>query len=140
MSRAFSFMAGSAQAVQLAGAWDGDDVRVLVDPPREAELAHGALLLVDNAHGAYLHFLPEPMHPLDLGADICCDSAHKTLPVLTGGAYLHIARDADPVYTLEARRMLSLFPAPVVVLSCGIRKRQYRRANHKGEIQEALRN
>ena len=53
---------------------------------------HGALLLVDNAHGAYLHFLPSPCHPLDLGADLCCDSAHKTLPVLTGGAYLHVGR------------------------------------------------
>ncbi len=51
---------------------------------------HGVLLLVDNAHGAYLRFLN--LHPVDLGADMCCDSAHKTLPVLTGGAYLHIAR------------------------------------------------
>ena len=45
-------------------------------------------LLVDNAHGAYLNFFDK--HPIDLGADMCCDSAHKTLPVLTGGAYLHI--------------------------------------------------
>ena len=52
---------------------------------------HGVLLLVDNAHGAYLHFLPKPRHPADLGADMCCDSAHKTLPVLTGGAYLHVS-------------------------------------------------
>ena len=52
--------------------------------------ARGALLLVDNAHGAYLRFLPESRHPMDLGADLCCDSAHKTLPVLTGGAYLHV--------------------------------------------------
>lgn len=52
---------------------------------------HGTILAVDNAHGAYLHFLkPRGLHPIDLGADICCDSAHKTLPVLTGGAYLHI--------------------------------------------------
>ena len=50
---------------------------------------HGALLLVDNAHGAYLKFLRPSRHPMDLGADLCCDSAHKTLPVLTGGAYLH---------------------------------------------------
>ncbi|MDO4475199.1 MAG: amino acid decarboxylase [Lachnospiraceae bacterium] len=57
-----------------------------------AKICHrfGALLLVDNAHGAYLHFLPEKLHPMDLGADLCCDSAHKTLPVLTGGAYLHV--------------------------------------------------
>ena len=46
---------------------------------------------------------------MTLGADLCCDSAHKTLPVLTGGAYLHIAQGADPAYTAEARRMLSLF-------------------------------
>lgn len=51
--------------------------------------AHNALLLVDNAHGAYLRFLPQSLHPMDLGADLCCGSAHKTLPVLTGGAYLH---------------------------------------------------
>lgn len=50
-------------------------------------------LLVDNAHGAYLKFLPNSLHPMDLGADFCVDSAHKTLPVLTGGAYLHF-RDA----------------------------------------------
>ena len=55
---------------------------------------HGTLLLVDNAHGAYLHFLETPVHPMDLGADLCCDSAHKTLPVLTGGGYLHIGKNA----------------------------------------------
>ena len=49
-------------------------------------------LLVDNAHGAYLHFLEPKLHPIDLGADMCCDSAHKTLPALTGCAYLHIGR------------------------------------------------
>ena len=52
-------------------------------------------LFVDNAHGAYLHFLREPQHPMDLGADLCCDSAHKTLPVLTGGAYLHVGKAAE---------------------------------------------
>ncbi|MBQ7283693.1 MAG: aminotransferase class V-fold PLP-dependent enzyme, partial [Oscillospiraceae bacterium] len=45
-----------------------------------AEVCHkyGALLVVDNAHGAYLKFLPQSLHPIDLGADLCCDSAHKT--------------------------------------------------------------
>lgn len=56
----------------------------------EVAHAYGALMLVDNAHGAYLRFLHESLHPISLGADMCCDSAHKTLPVLTGGAYLHI--------------------------------------------------
>lgn len=52
---------------------------------------HGVLLIVDNAHGSYLKFLEPSLHPIDLGADMCCDSAHKTLPALTGAAYLHVA-------------------------------------------------
>ena len=40
---------------------------------------HGILLAVDNAHGAYLRFLPKSLHPLDLGADLCCDSARGRL-------------------------------------------------------------
>ncbi len=67
---------------------------------------HGALLLVDNAHGAYLKFLNPSRHPMDLGADMCCDSAHKTLPVLTGGAYLHTA---SPVLADQAKDALALF-------------------------------
>ena len=76
-----------------------------------AAVAHryGSLLLVDNAHGAYLHFLETPCHPLDDGADLCCDSAHKTLPVLTGGAYLHISQTAPAGIEEEAREALALF-------------------------------
>ena len=70
---------------------------------------HDTLLLVDNAHGAYLHFLEKPLHPLDLGADLCCDSAHKTLPVLTGGAYLHLSRGVPEELRREAKQALALF-------------------------------
>lgn len=70
---------------------------------------HGVLLLVDNAHGAYLHFLYPPCHPLDMGADMCCDSAHKTLPVLTGGAYLHISKSSSNIFVEKAKNALSLF-------------------------------
>ena len=70
---------------------------------------YGALLAVDNAHGAYLKFLPASRHPMDLGADICCDSAHKTLPVLTGGAYLHIARTAPQTLVDNAANAMALF-------------------------------
>ena len=69
---------------------------------------HGTLLLVDNAHGAYLRFLEPSRHPVDLGADLCCDSAHKTLPVLTGGAYLHIASRHDGMVG-RAKDALALF-------------------------------
>lgn len=70
---------------------------------------HNTLLLVDNAHGAYLKFLPKSLHPIDLGADICCDSAHKTLPVITGGAYLHVSQNADSRFVRLAKNALSLF-------------------------------
>ena len=67
---------------------------------------HGVPLLVDNAHGAYLKFLPRSLPPMDLGADLCSDSAHKTLPVLTGGAYLHMGPDWT---TEEAKAAMALF-------------------------------
>ncbi|MBQ8408572.1 MAG: PLP-dependent transferase [Clostridia bacterium] len=67
------------------------------------------LLAVDNAHGAYLKFLPSSRHPIDLGADICCDSAHKTLPVLTGGAYLHISKNAPKLFFDMAEQAMALF-------------------------------
>ncbi len=67
------------------------------------------LLLVDHAHGAYLKFLPGQLHPMDAGATACCDSAHKTLPVLTGGGYLHVAEDAPAVFKTEAKRAMMLF-------------------------------
>lgn len=69
----------------------------------------GLPLLVDNAHGAYLKFLTPSLHPLDLGADMCCDSAHKTLPALTGCAYLHVSRSAPETYEADARNALALF-------------------------------
>ena len=69
---------------------------------------HNCLLLVDNAHGAYLKFLNPSMHPVDLGADLCADSAHKTLPVLTGGAYLHIAGEHEHLVR-QAKTALALF-------------------------------
>lgn len=69
---------------------------------------HGVLLLVDCAHGAYLRFLQPSRYPTDLGADLCCSSAHKTLPVLTGGAYLHVG-DRVAELAEQAQEALMLF-------------------------------
>ncbi len=76
-----------------------------------AEICHkyNTLLLVDNAHGAYLRFLTPSNHPIVLGADLCCDSAHKTLPVLTGGAYLHISENAPKGLETKAKQAMELF-------------------------------
>ncbi len=72
----------------------------------------GAVLLVDNAHGAHLRFVSAKgqkkgdAHPLAAGADACCDSAHKSLPCLTGAALLHLK---DATLRADARQALNLF-------------------------------
>lgn len=78
----------------------------------------GARLIVDNAHGAHLHFFKESIHPIAQGADICCDSAHKMLPALTGAAMLHTSRQE---YAPLLKPAMSLFastsPSYLVMMS-----------------------
>ena len=71
--------------------------------------SHDIPLIVDNAHGSYLKFCEKDMHPISLGADMCCDSAHKTLPVLTGGGYLHIAKDDKYGFSKNAVNAMAIF-------------------------------
>jgi arginine decarboxylase len=57
------------------------------------DLAHTMRIpvIVDEAHGT--HFTigePFPKEALSMGADIVVQSAHKTLPAMTMGSYLHI--------------------------------------------------
>ena len=79
-------------------------------------------LLVDNAHGAYLKFLDNSMHPIDLGATIVCDSAHKTLPTLTGGGYLHISKSAPNFFKENAKESMALFgtTSPSYLILCSL--------------------
>ncbi len=71
--------------------------------------SHNVLLCVDSAHGAYMRFLSPSLHPSDLGADVVCTSAHKTLPVLTGGAYLHLSDKLPSQILNKAKSALSFF-------------------------------
>lgn len=63
----------------------------IADVKTIAEVVHrrGGILLCDSAHGSHLPFAPGVDHPIALGADLCCDSPHKTLPVFTGGSLFH---------------------------------------------------
>ena len=85
------------------------------------------LLLVDNAHGAYMKFLPKSANPIDLGAHMCSASAHKTLPVLTGGAYLHISRNVPQEFLNQAKNALALFgstsPSYIIMQSLDLANR-----------------
>lgn len=52
---------------------------------------HGVPVIVDEAHGAHLHLHKQlPISAVKAGADIIVQSAHKTLPALTGGAWVHV--------------------------------------------------
>lgn len=79
---------------------------------------HNAPLLVDNAHGAHLAFFRDNIHPMALGADLCCDSAHKMLPCLTGCAYLHTS---NKKYKGRLKGAMSMFgstsPSYLMLLS-----------------------
>jgi arginine/lysine/ornithine decarboxylase len=81
------------------------DIRALASTAHR----HGLLFLCDNAHGSYLRFAEPSLHPLSLGADMTSDSAHKTLPVLTGGAFLHISENAPKGLEDDARNALLMF-------------------------------
>ena len=85
-----------------------DYTGALADIPAISALCrkYDARLIVDNAHGAHLAFMPENLHPIALGADMCCDSAHKMLPALTGAAMLHTSR---PEYASQLKSAMSLF-------------------------------
>lgn len=76
---------------------------------KEVLSKYDMLFIVDNAHGAYLKFLDSSLFPIDLGADMCASSAHKTLPVLTGGAYLHLSNDAYKLLGDSALTALTTF-------------------------------
>ncbi len=73
----------------------------------------GIPVVCDNAHGAYLKFADkqlfgtEYLHPMEFGFPvISAESAHKTLPALTGAAYLHFSAGTD---FSRAKEMTALF-------------------------------
>ncbi|MHB1453307.1 MAG: aminotransferase class I/II-fold pyridoxal phosphate-dependent enzyme [Saccharofermentanales bacterium] len=67
-----------------------------IGPVSQAVHDHHKVLVVDEAHGTHFSFAPEimPIGALAGGGDIVIQSAHKTTPALTQGAYLHLSVDA----------------------------------------------
>lgn len=66
-------------------------------------------LLVDEAHGGHFYFSPHyPKTALSQGADAVINGLHKTLPVLTQGACLHLGKtDLAPVNFEKAHSLLT---------------------------------
>lgn len=64
-------------------------------------------LLVDEAHGAHLHFYEElPLSAIDAGADICCQSTHKIIGAMTQMSMIHI--NSNRIDTNRIQQILSL--------------------------------
>ncbi len=86
---------------------------------------HGAVLIVDEAHGAHLPFILTPAFPrsaLECGADLVIQSLHKTLPAMTQTAVLHV--NSDRVSLAEVERYLGIFisSSPSYVLMASVSK------------------
>ena len=68
------------------------------------EMAHeaGMLVLVDEAHGAHLHFTDKlPLSAMDAGADMAAVSMHKSGGSLTQSSLLLIGEQMNPEYVRQ---------------------------------------
>ncbi len=81
---------------------------------------HGAILLVDEAHGAHLGFGRFPERAISLGADLAVDSLHKTLPSLTQTALLLSRGDAVDCDELRKNAAAFQSSSPSYILSASI--------------------
>lgn len=98
---------------------------------------NGVLLLVDEAHGA--HFTGKyglPNSSVECGADMVCQSAHKTLGALTGAAYLHIC--SDRVCENRVKRNIRVFhsssPSYPIAASADIARAELKNSDYSGIV------
>ncbi len=104
------------------------DIPAIAQACREIDLP----LLVDNAHGTHLMFTEPKLHPLALGASMTACSAHKTLNVLTGGAWLNIA---DSRFAEGVKDAMALFgsTSPNYAVMASLDLARAWMETHKGE-------
>ena len=63
------------------------DIKKIIDFAHEKDM----IVLVDEAHGAHFQLgNPFPTSSMNFGADIVVQSAHKTLPAMTMGSWVHV--------------------------------------------------
>lgn len=78
---------------------------------------HGMRVLVDEAHGAHFPWWDAPQSAGALGADAWVQSAHKTLPALTGAAWLHLSPSVDANRARRFLRMVQTSSPPFPILA-----------------------
>ncbi len=111
----------------------------LADMSAIAAQAHrrGMQVLCDEAHGAHFNWFSPVQSALACGADMAVQSAHKTLPALTGAAWLHAGERVD---ALRLRRMLRLVQtsSPSFLLMLALDDARAWMDEHGAEACEAL--
>ena len=105
-----------------------------------AEIAHsrGAVLLVDEAHGAHLGFTEAlPPSALQCGADACAQSTHKTLGALTQCSMLHVQGERIDVQRVAAAMSLLTTTSPNYLLMASLDAARAQLAEKGAEMAEA---
>ncbi|MBD3861542.1 aminotransferase class I/II-fold pyridoxal phosphate-dependent enzyme [Bacillus sp. 28A-2] len=102
----------------------------------------GMIVLVDEAHGA--HFVlggAFPPSALSYGADVVVQSAHKTLPAMTMGSYLHLQGNR-----IDAKRMKTLLtmlqsssPSYPIMASLDVARAYVEEIKEKGKLAGIIR-
>lgn len=84
------------------------------------EMAHeaGMLVLVDEAHGAHLHFTDKlPLSAMDAGADMAAVSMHKSGGSLTQSSILLIGNQMNPEYVRQIINLTQSTSASYLLMS-----------------------
>lgn len=78
---------------------------------------HGAVLLVDEAHGPHLGFSEElPKSALESGTDVCAQSTHKIVGALTQCSILHVQGDKVDIDKMQKAMSILTTTSPNYLL------------------------
>ena len=104
---------------------------------------HGALLLVDEAHGGHLYFGKKgleteklPQGVISLGADLCAQSMHKVTGSLGQSSLLHVGSERVDCGKLESALHLVQSTSPSYLLMTSLDAARYELAQHGEEMLE----
>lgn len=102
--------------------------------------AHGALLLVDEAHGGHVYFHEMlPQGAMAAGADMCVQSMHKVTGALTQSSVLHVCTKNTDVEQISKNLHLVQSTSPNYLLMTSLDCARYELAQHGREMmQKAL--
>lgn len=97
--------------------------------------AHGAVLMVDEAHGAHCYFSDKlPKGAIEQGADMCVQSIHKVTGSLTQSSMIHVKSDIVKKSQLEANLALVQSTSPSYLLMTSLDCARHEMAMYGAEM------